>query len=409
MAARYALHVVDHHVARFRRRAAGRCIAILLTLWLCLPPWAAPASACPFCGVVGQSLAERRDAAAVVAVGEPDGGAAADAAGFPTQQFQIHQVLRGRAPAELDRGGAPDRGGETVAARVAGPVAGTAVLFATADAPPRWTALAANEAVLAHIATAPAMTAPAAERLRWFAQRLEHPEPAIAEDAFTEFGLAPFEAVREAADAFDRKKLRGWVGEPGIDQRRRGFYGLALGLAAASVDDAAEQAACLDVLHRALEAPADDFRAGFDGLMGGILVAEGPRGLEHLENRGLFGPDARPVDQRHLLSALRFAWENLGGSIPRDRIAAATAALLARPVVAAAAAIDLARYQAWDAVDDVANLWDTLGAEDPLVRRAVAGYLSACPTPAAREQAARIRRQNPAAFQQAVEAVALPQ
>jgi hypothetical protein len=401
MVTRHALHVVDHHVARFRRQAAGRRIAILLTL--CLPPWAAPASACPFCGVVGQSLAERRDAAAVVAVGESDGGAAADAAGFPTQRFQIHQVLRGLQPK------ARDRAGEMVAARVAGPVAGTAVLFATADAPPRWTALAANEAVLAHIVTAPAMTAPAAERLRWFAQRLEHPEPAIAEDAFTEFGLAPFEAVREAADAFDRKKLRGWVGEPGIDQRRRGFYGLALGLVAASVDDAAERAACLDVLHRALEAPGDDFRAGFDGLMGGILVAEGPRGLEHLDSRGLFGPDARPVDQRHLLSALRFAWENLGGSIPRDRIAAATAALLARPVVAAAAAIDLARYQAWDAVDDVANLWDTLGAEDPLVRRAVAGYLSACPTPAAREQAARIRRQNPDAFQQAVEAVALPQ
>mgnify|MGYP003337121647 FL=1 len=252
------------------------------------------------------------------------------------------------------------------------------------------------------------MSAPEAERLRWFARRLEHPEAAIAADAFTEFGLAPFEAVRAAADAFDPQLLRGWVREPAIDQRRRGFYGLALGLVASRSDDPGEARACRDALRQAIELPADDFRAGFDGLLAGLLVAEGPHGLDWLEGRGLFGRAARPVDQRHLLSALRFAWESLADTIPRHRIEAATAKLLSSPVVAADAAIDLARYRSWEAVDDVARLWDELGADDPLVRRAVAGYLSACPQPAAREQLDRIRRTSPVLLEQAIEAATLP-
>jgi hypothetical protein len=58
--------------------------------------------------------------------------------------------------------------------------------------------------------------------------------------------------------------------------------------------------------------------------------------------------------------------------------------LLDNPAVAADAAVDLARYERWGEVDRVAALWKSLGRDDPLVRRAVAGYLEACPLPAAR-------------------------
>ena len=364
-----------------------------------------PTTGCPFCGVVGESLAARRDAAAAVAVGEAEGPATAAEAGLRTQPFRMHQVLRGDL-----------RAGAVVTARVDRPVQGTAILFgkkpleggdpAPADHSLRWSAVAADEPLLGHVVAAPAVGEPAARRLGWFIPRLEHPEPAIAADAFTECGLAPFEAVRSAAAAFDAAKLRAWVGEPAIDQRRRGFYGLALGLVAAA--EPAEAEACTAAVRAAIESPADDFRAGVDGLMAGILVAEGERGLEYLEGRGFLSPKARPLDQRHLLSALRFAWESLGDSIPRDRTAAATARLLASPVTAADAAVDLARYRHWEAVDEVARLWETLGPGDPAVRRSVAGYLAACPLPAAARHLDRIRSAEPALLDQALRAAALP-
>jgi hypothetical protein len=384
-------------------------VAAILIVVLPMTPWAVPpAAACPFCGTVGQSLAQRRDAADAVAVAEAEGTAAADASGFLAQRFRIDQVLRDTAHAAV--------AGETVPARVAGPIAGTAVLFGTAMAAgPQaaekghsWSAVAADETLLGYVTAAPAITLPAAERLRWFATRLEHPDPAIAADAFTEFGLSPFTAVRAAASGLDPVRLRAWVSEPGIDARRRGLYGLLLGVAAATTDDPAMARDCIDALHRAVEAPADDFRAGFDGVLAGVLVAEGQAGLDSLERRGLFGREARALDQRHLLAAVRFAGESLTETIPRERIVVATAALLASPAMAADATVDLARYQAWDMVADISRLWDTLGTDDPLVRRAVAGYLAACPLPAARQELERIGRQNPGVLKQALDAAALP-
>jgi len=376
-------------------RCAG--LAVLTTVLTTGP---AVLQACPFCGAVSQPLASRRDAAAGVAVGEADGPASLQSDGSLEQPFVLHQRLAGSRTV---------RSGDRVNAAVAAPVRGTAAVFLARQPGPAGgghTALEADEALLGYLAMAPASDDPAAERLRWFARRLEHSNPSIAEDAFAEFGQAPFEAVRDAADALPAAKLRVWVVDPGITQQRRGFYGLALGLVAAGRPD--EREACLRALHDTIDQPADDFRAGFDGILAGVLVADGDAGLDALIAKGLLAPSARPVEKRQMLAVLRFAWESLSDEIPRAHVAAATARLVASPVTAAEATVDLARYCWWDAVDEVAMLWTTLGDDDPLVRRAVAGYLTACPTPQAADHIATIRSRDPERFEQALQAAQLP-
>jgi hypothetical protein len=92
-------------------------VLLRLPLVMALAGAAAAAAACPFCNVVGRPLAERRDAAAVVAVGEA-AGAARDEPGGVRQAFVVQSVIRGGGPAD-----------ETVMARVAGPVTGTALIL----------------------------------------------------------------------------------------------------------------------------------------------------------------------------------------------------------------------------------------------------------------------------------------
>jgi len=355
------------------------------------------ADACPFCGPVGESLARRRDTAGYVCIAEATDRARPDAAGLLAGAFRVIQVLP-NTPGRV--AGEPPA---VVTARVAAPMEGTAVLFGSADSPPRWSALAADEALLGHVVTAPAVTQPAGERLSWFAARLEHPEPAIADDAFAEFAVAPYPAVRAAAEALAARPLAAWVADPATDQRRRGFYGLALGIVVAD-ESAGGKKLSTAPLRAALDAAGGDFRAGADGLMAGILVADGIEGLDWLVDRA--GPD-RPVDQRQLLAALRFAAEYLGATIPPGRIAAATARLARSPAVAADAIIDLARAEAWEEVDAVAAWWDA-AADDPLIRRAVAGYLVACPSAAARDHLGRIGRDDPEGLAKARAAAELP-
>jgi hypothetical protein len=87
----------------------------LIGCWL----WAMDVAACPFCDVVGRSLAQRRDEAAAVAVAEVAGPAAAGADGLLRQPWRIDQMLRGRR----------DLLGRVVTARIEGPADGTGVLF----------------------------------------------------------------------------------------------------------------------------------------------------------------------------------------------------------------------------------------------------------------------------------------
>ena len=379
-----------------RRRPDGFAVLPVGMAWLLM---AQAILACPFCGPVGRPLAERRDAADLVLVGAAAGAAGRDAAGLMMQPLAPLAVLRGAAKPPRDK----------IACRVDEPITGTGILFADrVAAGPRWEAIAADEALIAHVAAAPAVNTPSDRRLRWFADRLEHPNPAIAADAFAEFGRASFPAVRAVADAFDIRRLRDWLADDGVDRRRRGFYALALGLATATASRAEDRVVGRAALEKALAEPGDDRRAGFDGILAGALAAEGATGLDRLGSRGLFAPDTRPGDARHALAALRFAWECLADSIPRDRIAEATAALLFNPAVAADAAIDLARYGHWAEADRVAALWEMLGCDDPLVRRAVAGFLGSCPLPTARDHRERLAASDPAAWEAACAAAADP-
>jgi hypothetical protein len=110
---------------------------------------------------------------------------------------------------------------------------------------------------------------------------------------------------------------------------------------------------------------------------------------------------------RHALSAVRF-YREYGRQIPRERLAAAIVHVLARPEVAAAAIVDLARFEHWDAVERISGLYRRKGYEDRAIGRAVVGYLTHCPRPEAVSALAQLRRTDPdgvAAAELALEAL----
>ena len=69
---------------------------------------------------------------------------------------------------------------------------------------------------------------------------------------------------------------------------------------------------------------------------------------------------------------------------------------LARPEFAADVVTDLARWQDWSALSQVAGLYAKPAYGEAAVRRAIVGYLLACPEPAAAAELKRLRESDPA-------------
>lgn len=351
----------------------------LLTVWLAALSLASSAAACPFCTALKPTLAQRRESATVVAIGECLEAASKQAT------FRIHKVLKGSESLRASAGEQVNLSLDTP------PKPGSlAILFGEGSTEKlAWSCETANELALSYFVKAPSLRSPAAERMKYFVHYLEHGNALAADDAFNEFGHAPYDAVEQVAEQMDAGLLRRWLADPNVRDERKGFYGLALGLCGRHQDRPQQEA----FLRQQIERPADDFRAGFDGILGGYLVLAGEPALKLIEQRYLKDPQARIVDVRHTMTALRF-YQEFGREIPTARLAHALEHLLKRPEFAAEAIVDLARWKDWEAVPQVAAVY----ASDPALaatRRAVVGYLLACPTAAGADALAQLRRKDP--------------
>lgn len=347
------------------------------------------AAGCPFCTALKPTLSQQREAATAVALAEVVG------IGGKRAMFRIHRVLKGssRPPGEVPFDadvGLPLKPG------------GLVILFGAGDAKRfedlAWSAVAVNETSYGYFSRAPLLRTPSDERLRYFARFLEHPDALISEDAYLEFGHAPYGEVARAHADLPMENMRAWLVDDAVRPEHKGFYGLALGLAVNEADRKANET----LLRKLIDTPEDDFRAGFDGVLGGYLMLTGARGLEHVEARYFTDPKAAPGDVRHAMTALRFYHEyGQGRGVSEDRMSAALRHVLARPEFAEAAITDLARWKDWGSLATIAGLYQNEAYAQAGTRRAIVGYLLACPLPAAKQQLVQLRSVDPTGVSEA--------
>ena len=345
--------------------------------------------ACPFCTAVKPTLVQQRESAAVAFLGECT---AADSNAKPAMiEFAVRRWFNGQSK---------QNGHDAVRLPLTNQVkVGTlALVLGVGDHDTAWDKLdwqcvPLSELAFVYVAQSPDLRTPAAKRLQFFAKYLENRDSVIADDAFQEFGQVPYDVVTAAAAELSATKLREWIADPNVPDERKGFYGLALGLTAKG-DDRTKN---LERLRSLIDtdAPAGaDFRVGFDGILGGYLVAEGPAAIEHISDRLLANSKSAVGDVRHAEKALRFYYE-YGPAGQRPAVAKAVEHLLDRPSESAAAITDLARWQDWTVVDKIAPLYERKDDNDAFIQRAVIGYLLACPLPAASKALEQLRQHDP--------------
>lgn len=393
------LSIMWMHLDTVSRRACST-LCLLLSL-------ASTSPACPFCGPVETPLSYSIERSSDIAIGDSVTDAVANIQG---QQHQSFSLLSRIIPTPSGRKVvAIESAIPLVKATVETTFSGTALLF---DLPVTgWTAHAADEMFLGYALQIPPLTQKIfndKNRLEWFAQWLDHPNPAISKDAYAEFALAPFQEVRDSAHAFSPEHVVDHLNDLSIQQQRRGFYGIVAGVLARQ-SSKESQSACANVLVRMItKDQSSDFQAGLDGIMAGLFIALGKQALPVLERENLFENEASPVNQRHLLQALRFCWEYPSDTIPRTEVTFITRKLFPVPHLTREVIVDLSRYQDWAFCNQIVAMWDTLGTEDPLIRPAIIGYLLAYPSEKSASLLTQLREKDIEVFNKARQAAAIP-
>lgn len=219
-----------------------------------------------------------------------------------------------------------------------------------------------NEETWKYLQQLPSTDKPTVERLAFFLKRLEHANPLIAEDAWGEFAMAPFDDIRQLSDQMSRAKLREWLSDEKVLSDRLNLYGLMLGMCGEQQD--------IDFLIELLGDPSE-LRFGIEGLMGGILLLDAETGFDVMRKR-VNHKQAQHNDWMAVLTTLDFFEQHGGDDVSRQMLADVARPMLKFGQIQGQALVSLARWNDWQSVDQLNAIYEaSQGVDDFSTRNCI--------------------------------------
>ena len=142
-------------------------------------------------------------------------------------------------------------------------------------------------------------------------------------------------------------------------------------------------------------------KSGLDALIACYLTLKGESGLPLVEELFLANKKADYADTYSAIMAIRFHGSE-GGVIEKKPLVASLHHMLQRPELADLVIPDLARWEDWDAMDKLMDLYKTADEKSSWVRVPVVNYLRACPLPRAKEMLKECEKIDPASYKRAM-------
>lgn len=364
--------------------------------------WPLTAAACPFCPAVGPPFLDRiaTSDAAVLAelvkfVSQPSDSDAAlseasspfsNRATGPKSTFRVLKIYRGAEHVKV---------GDTLQAQCnyKGANGGKALLTATEPKALQWSpAVEMTPRGLDYLEKLRQLPPGKIERLDFCQAFLEDTEIPIQEDAFNEFATADYATVRLASPRYDRARLLSWIQNPATPETRLRLYFTLLGTCGTKQD--------ADTLEAAIRSGDATRLRGLDAMLACYLTLGGPTRLPLVEELFLKKKDAEYSQVYAAVMAIRFHGQE-ADIIPRPRAIEALRCLLDRPQLADLVIPDLARWEDWDSIDRMVELFKSSTKEWSYVRVPIIHYLRACPRPEAKTKLDELAKLDPDAFRRA--------
>lgn len=231
-----------------------------------------------------------------------------------------------------------------------------------------------------------------ADRLAYFEPYLGNADRVVSSDAYEEFAKAPFADLRDLKPKMRREQLLAWLADPAIDAIHRRLYLTMLGICGLPED--------VPLVEGMIKSQDPKGRMALDALLACYLNLKGVEGVPLIEELFLGNDKAEYTDTYSAIMAIRIH-DQEGGAVPRDRLKKALRLVLERPSLADMVISDLQRWQDWEVMDRLVELFKSADDKSAWVRVPVVNYLRACPLPEAAKKLEELKRIDPEAVRRA--------
>ncbi len=339
---------------------------------------ASNALACPFCSAVSQTLRQEMEMMDAVVIAESIPGQDRDP-DTGVVKLKVTRVLKGEEHVQA---------GKPVEAVYYGNVTdGRKFMLSGVDPPDmQWSCLPISDRSEKYLAQVIVLPDDAVARLAFFRDYLEDEETMLARDAYDEFAIAPYQAVRQLEDQMDRQRLVEWIKEPEMPADRKRLYLTMLGVCGSEQD--------LPMLESMLRSEQKSTRSGLDALIACYLTLAGEDGLELVDELFLANKKSPYADTYAAIMAIRFHGTE-GEAIPRSALLPSLHLVLDRTDLADLVIPDLARWGDWSQIDRLVQLFASADEDNNWVRVPVVNYLRACPLPEAEAALKKLEQIDP--------------
>lgn len=341
------------------------------------------AKCCPFCNAQGQTLSENIDSMDIAVFADL---ASQGAESENKAKFKVVKVLKGEEHISV---------GALIEAtyfRDARPGA-RFLLLATDTVHPLWTTpmtlTERSETYLREIMDLPKA---GPKRLAYFMKRLADAETLLSNDAYDEFARAPYEDVRGLKSEMDPAAIAEWVADKDTPANHRKLFFTMLGVCGGEEHR--------ELLERVLRSDDRVEKRSLDAAIGCYLTLFKEPALSEVEDLFLKNKNAEYADTYASLMAIRFLGTE-SDIIPQKRLIQSLRILLSNPDLADLVIPDLARWEDWDSMDRLVELFKDPRAN--YTRVPVVNFLRICPLPRAKEYLSELQKIDPKSVERAIQ------
>ena len=346
------------------------------------------ARACPFCNPVSQTFSEEFDTMDVVVLAKvlkvPQ--KSDDNNATPKATFKIAEVIKGEKWVKPGQEIVQTYYGDGNKER-------TYLLSATDPPSLMWSSpLGLNAVSEKYVKELPSLPK-GPERLEFFQEFLEHEDEMLARDAYDEFAKMPYDGVIALKDKMKHDRLIEWIKDTDVPATRRRLYFTMLGICGRPSD--------AKMLEDMMTSGDRKEKAGLDAMLACYLMLTGEKGLAKVDKYFLKNDKAEYADTYSAIMAIRFHGSE-ADAIKREKLVLSLRHILDRPNLADLVIPDLARWEDWEVMPRLVELFKNADEKSSWVRVPVINYLRACPHPEAESYIAELKEIDPDSVKRAM-------